>query len=107
MDPEALVYAFLKATADPTAAHTSARAFLTPENAARWDDRGDSAVVSNVNVLLDSRTDTTATVRVVGDNTASLKVNGRSSPRRGAWRAPSSSPAATSVGASTARCRQG
>lgn len=83
MDPEALVYAFLKATADPTAAHTSARAFLTPENAARWDDRGDSAVVSNVNVLLDSRTDTTATVRVVGDNTASLKVNGQLLPATG------------------------
>lgn len=83
MDPEALVYAFVKATADPTAAHSAARAFLTPENGARWDDRGDASVVGNVNVLLDSRTDTTATVRVVGDNTASQKVNGQLLPATG------------------------
>jgi len=83
MDPEALVYGFLKATADPSAAHSAARAFLTTENGARWDDRGDAAVLSNVNVLIDSRTDTAATVRVTGDNTATMKVNGQLLPATG------------------------
>ncbi len=83
MDPEALVQAFLRATADPTAAHSAARSFLTDANGARWDDRGDTVVLSNVSVLTDSRTDASATVRVVGDSTASLKVNGQLLPATG------------------------
>lgn len=83
MDPEAAVHAFLRATADPTAAHSAARAFLTQDSGARWDDRGDTAVLSNINVLLESRTDNDARVRIVGDNTASLKVNGQLLPATG------------------------
>ncbi|MFT4202269.1 GerMN domain-containing protein, partial [Gordonia sp. (in: high G+C Gram-positive bacteria)] len=83
MDPEALVQGFLRATADPTAAHSAARAFLTPENGARWDDRGDTAVLSNISLVTESRTDDSATVKVVGDNTASLKVNGQLLPATG------------------------
>ncbi|WP_040522453.1 LpqB family beta-propeller domain-containing protein [Gordonia araii] len=82
-DPESLVHGFLQATADPTAAHSAARAYLTQANGARWDDRGDTAVLSNINVLVDSRTDDEATVRVIGDNTASLKVNGQLLPATG------------------------
>ncbi|MFT3900768.1 MAG: LpqB family beta-propeller domain-containing protein [Gordonia sp. (in: high G+C Gram-positive bacteria)] len=83
MDPEALVHGFLRATADPTAAHSAARAFLTPENAARWDDRGDTTVLGNISVVTESRTDNEATVRITGDNTASLKVNGQLLPATG------------------------
>ncbi|NED69500.1 hypothetical protein G3I15_52130, partial [Streptomyces sp. SID10244] len=50
MDPESLVRAYLKATADPEEGHRAARKFLTPAASEQWDDRGDMLVVDEVNV---------------------------------------------------------
>ncbi|MFW0789020.1 LpqB family beta-propeller domain-containing protein [Gordonia sp. CPCC 205333] len=83
MDPEALARAFLRATADPRNAHASARAFLTPTAAKQWDDRGDTVVLDDASLLVDERTDTSVTMRLIADNSGILKVNGQLLPANG------------------------
>lgn len=83
MDPESLVRAFLKATADPRTGHRAARKFLTAESADRWDDRGDMIVVDEINVFVDERTSDSVRLRLVGDNVGTLKTDGQLLPATG------------------------
>lgn len=83
MDPQALVAAMLRATADPQSGHAAARRFLTPDAAETWDDQGDTVIIDDLEILVDSRTDTEARLRVTGDNTGTLRPNGQLLPANG------------------------
>ncbi|NMO00200.1 hypothetical protein HH308_03105 [Gordonia sp. TBRC 11910] len=83
MDPDALVRAFLRASADPRDAHASARAFLTSTASTQWDDRGDTVVLDDASLLVDDRTDTSVRMRLIADNSGTLKVNGQLLPANG------------------------
>lgn len=83
MDPESLVRSFLKATANPASGHVAARQFLTSSAMRDWDDRGDTIIISDINVLIDERSDTTFSIRVVGDNDGSLGSDGHLTPGSG------------------------
>ncbi|MBD1318695.1 MtrAB system accessory protein LpqB [Gordonia hankookensis] len=83
MDPESLVRAYLKATADPEEGHRAARKFLTPAASEQWDDRGDMLVVDEVNVFVDQRNEDAVRLRLIGDNVGTLKSNGQLLPATG------------------------
>nr|WP_232017226.1 MtrAB system accessory lipoprotein LpqB [Gordonia insulae] len=83
MDPEALVRAFLKATADPDAGHGAARNFLTTASSEQWDDRGDMLVVDEINVFVDQRSEDAVRLRLIGDNVGTLKSDGQLLPATG------------------------
>lgn len=83
MDPEALVRAFLKATAAPGNAHAAARRFLTPSSAQQWDERGDTIVLDDINTFVDQRSQNSVQMRLVGDNVGILKSDGELMPATG------------------------
>ncbi|GAB93417.1 lipoprotein LpqB [Gordonia rhizosphera NBRC 16068] len=83
MEPEALVRAFLKATADPASGHEAARKFLTTSSSEQWDDRGDMVVVDEISVFVDQRSEDAVRLRLVGDNVGTLKSNGQLLPATG------------------------
>lgn len=83
MDPEALVRAFLKASASPTDAHAAARKFLSRASASQWDDRGDSIVVEKINTYVDQRSETAVRMRLVGDTVGVLRPDGQLLPSSG------------------------
>lgn len=83
MDPEALVRAYLKATAAPADAHAAARRFLTASAAAQWDERGDAVILDDINTYVDQRSQTAVRMRLVGDNVGLLKANGQLLPATG------------------------
>ncbi|MFW0784093.1 MtrAB system accessory lipoprotein LpqB [Gordonia sp. CPCC 206044] len=83
MDPESLVRAFLKATADPDAGHGAARRFLTSASSEQWDDRGDMLVVDEINVFVDQRSEDAVRLRLIGDNVGTLKSDGQLLPATG------------------------
>lgn len=83
MGPEALVRAFLKATADPGDGHASAREFLTEESSAQWDATGDMMIIDDVNIFIDERSETTARLRLLADNVGTLRDDGQLLPATG------------------------
>lgn len=83
LDPEALVRGFLKAAASPSDAHAAARKFLTPASAARWDERGDSIILDDINTYVDQRSEDAVRMRLVGDNVGVLHPNGQLLPASG------------------------
>lgn len=83
MDPESLVRAFLKATADPDSGHRAARNFLTNASSEQWDDRGDMVVVDEINVFVDQRSEQAVRLRLIGDNVGTLKSDGQLLPATG------------------------
>ncbi|RPA61128.1 MtrAB system accessory protein LpqB [Gordonia oryzae] len=83
MDPEALVRAYLKATAAPTDAHAAARKFLAPVTAAQWDERGDAIILDDINTYVDQRSPTAVRMRLVGNNVGVLKPDGQLLPATG------------------------
>lgn len=83
MDSEALVRAFVKATANPRGNYRSARKFLTRSASAQWDSSGDMVVVDEVNVFIDERSATTVRLRLVGDNVGTLRPDGQLLPATG------------------------
>lgn len=83
MDPEALVRAFLEATASPTDGHAAARRFLTKPSSEQWDERGDSIILDEINTFVDQRSQNSVRMRLVGDNVAVLKSNGQLLPASG------------------------
>ncbi|WP_442903977.1 MtrAB system accessory lipoprotein LpqB [Gordonia sp. w5E2] len=83
MDPEALVRAFLEATASPTDGHAAARRFLTAPSAQQWDERGDAIILDEINTFVDQRSQNSVRMRLVGDNVGVLKSNGQLLPASG------------------------
>jgi hypothetical protein len=83
MDSEALVRAFVKATANPRGNYRAARKFLTRTASAQWDSSGDMVVVDEVNVFIDERSATTVRLRLVGDNVGTLRPDGQLLPATG------------------------
>ncbi|GAC66740.1 MtrAB system accessory lipoprotein LpqB [Gordonia soli] len=83
MDPESLVRAFLKATADPAGGHRAARSFLTPTASSRWDDRGDTLVLDDINVFVDQRSEDAVRLRLSGDNVGLVRSGGQLLPATG------------------------
>ncbi|MDL9945003.1 MtrAB system accessory lipoprotein LpqB [Gordonia sp. ABSL11-1] len=83
MDPESLVRAFLKATADPDGGHRAARNFLTTSASEQWDDRGDMLVVDEINVFVDQRSEDAVRLRLIGDNVGTLRSDGQLLPATG------------------------
>lgn len=83
MDPESLVRAFLKATADPEAGHSAAREFLTTTSSEQWDDRGDMLIIDEVNIFVDQRSEDAVRLRLLGDNVGTLKSDGELLPATG------------------------
>lgn len=83
MDSEALVRAFVKATANPRGNYRSARKFLTRSASEQWDSSGDMVVVDEVNVFIDERSATTVRLRLVGDNVGTLRPDGQLLPATG------------------------
>lgn len=83
MDPESLVRAFLKATADPDSGHRAARNFLTTASSQQWDDRGDMVVIDDINVFVDQRNQDSVRLRLIGDNVGTLKTDGQLVPATG------------------------
>ncbi|MGB3301856.1 MAG: LpqB family beta-propeller domain-containing protein [Gordonia sp. (in: high G+C Gram-positive bacteria)] len=87
-DPETTARNFLKAMADPTAGHRSARKFLTPGASQRWDDQGSMRVLQDVGVVIDERTATAVRLRVTGTRMAVLGPNGTLRPDSGSETIP-------------------
>ncbi|OBA38180.1 MtrAB system accessory lipoprotein LpqB [Gordonia sp. 852002-51296_SCH5728562-b] len=83
MDPEALVRAFLEATASPTDGHAAARRFLTAPSSQQWDERGDAIILDEINTFVDQRSQNSVRMRLVGDNVGVLKSNGQLLPASG------------------------
>ncbi|MFT4043012.1 MAG: LpqB family beta-propeller domain-containing protein [Gordonia sp. (in: high G+C Gram-positive bacteria)] len=83
MDPEALVRAFLKATADPEEGHAAARRFLTRTSSQQWDERGDAIILDQINTFVDQRTPDSVQMRLVGDDVGVLKSDGELIPATG------------------------
>ena len=83
MDPEALVRAFLEATASPTDGHAAARKFLTAPSSQQWDERGDAIILDEINTFVDQRSQNSVRMRLVGDNVGVLKSNGQLLPASG------------------------
>lgn len=83
MDPQSLVAAMLRATADPDSGHAAARKFLTREAAQTWDDKGDTIILDDLEILVDQRTDSQVRMRITGDNTGTLRADGQLLPATG------------------------
>ncbi|MAU84376.1 MAG: hypothetical protein CME34_21435 [Gordonia sp.] len=83
MDPESLVRAFLKATADPDSGHEAARKFLTTTSSEQWDDRGDMLIIDEINIFVDQRSEDAVRLRLIGDNVGTLKTDGELLPATG------------------------
>lgn len=83
MDPEALVRAFLKATAAPADGHAAARKFLTTSAAGQWDDRGAALILDEINTYVDQRSENSVRMRLVGDNVGVLMSDGQLTPATG------------------------
>ncbi|MFT4126422.1 MAG: LpqB family beta-propeller domain-containing protein [Gordonia sp. (in: high G+C Gram-positive bacteria)] len=83
MDPEALVRAFLKATASSTNGHAAARRFLSPAASASWDESGEALILDEINTFVDERSADAVQMRLVGDNVGVLRPDGELLPATG------------------------
>lgn len=81
--PDALVRDFVNASVDPTDAHAAARRFLTADAAADWDDAAGRSIVDKVEVIENSRSETTAEYTVRANRVGELATGGRYVPESG------------------------
>lgn len=83
-EPESVVRNFLLAGIDPFDSHAAARAFLTPDAAADWNDAG-TMIVDKVDVVEDSRTTTEMSYTVRANRVGSLAADGRYQSENGQY----------------------
>ncbi|MBF6327165.1 MtrAB system accessory lipoprotein LpqB [Nocardia transvalensis] len=84
-DPDLLLRDFFEATADATNHHQAARQYLTPSEAATWDDAANAAVIESPDTLRESRSGDTATYKVRANRVGEIRTDGSFVASAGAY----------------------
>ncbi|MBJ8347295.1 MtrAB system accessory lipoprotein LpqB [Antrihabitans sp. YC2-6] len=86
-EPDLLLRNFFEASTVPTNRHATARQYLTEDRARSWDDAASTVIVEKVDLLIDSRTEDTASYTVRATRVGQLASGSMYEPQEGAYEA--------------------